>query len=124
MLSELNAHGYLPPGVHTTTLDEFQQRFGFSAGRQTLLQNLQELINIASRAGALRIFIDGSFVTDKENPGDIDAILVVSDDFDAYTQEAQILAQAKTRFNIHLFIERAQNQERIHLWLVHHGVNS
>ena len=121
MLPEFNNHGFLPEGVHSATLDEFQQRFGFNRWRQQLLQNLDELINVASRAGAVRIIIDGSFVTDKETPGDIDAVLIVSDDFDAHTQDAQMLAQAKTRFNTHLFIEREQNQERINLWLEFFG---
>ena len=121
MIPAFNDQGNLPVGIHTTTFDEFKQQFGFNVWRQTLLLNLRDLIDSASRIGGLRIVIGGSFVTNKAEPGDIDAILVVSNDFDAHTPDAHILAQAKTLFNVHLFIERERNQERINLWLKFFG---
>ncbi|MBK6510280.1 MAG: hypothetical protein IPG06_13070 [Haliea sp.] len=64
--------GYLPPGEHQATWAEVVARFGGSPKRDWLLTGLQRGITELHRAGCLSIYIDGSFVTDKPEPGDFD----------------------------------------------------
>lgn len=73
MLLEFNRDGRLPAGVHWATWQEIQSRFGFSSRRQQLLIGLRLALEALKRAGCHRVYIDGSFVTIKREPGDYDA---------------------------------------------------
>ncbi len=85
----LNEDGFLPPGVHDCTFDENRSRFGaFRATdrRPKLCAALAEFIEEVRIAAIFSaVLIDGSFVTDKPAPNDIDLLLVFSanHDFDA-----------------------------------------
>ena len=77
----LTDEGFLPEGVHGCTLAELQERFGqfqTTDARCRLFERLERFI-LEARAGGLvaAIIIDGSFVTAKDSPNDIDLILVV-----------------------------------------------
>ncbi len=63
----------LPPGVHWLDWTAFCQRFGWNAHRQRLLTGLEAALSQLNAAGCQTAFIDGSFITDKEFPGDFDA---------------------------------------------------
>jgi hypothetical protein len=65
--------GNLPPGIHEATWNDIVTRFGATAGRRELLAGLEEALGSLRNAGCRRAYIDGSFVTDKEEPGDFDA---------------------------------------------------
>lgn len=117
MFPEFNERGYLPPGFHRSDLTEVQQRFGNTDRRQELLRGLYDFVQVARRVGAKRLILDGSFVTNKENPVDIDAILVVPDNFDTTSPEAHILLESKIRFNIHLFPVREGDEEFFQQWI-------
>lgn len=72
-IPELDAlTGNLPPGVHDATWDELVDAFGFNRRRAELLQGLREALESLAQAGCKRAYIDGSFVTAKERPGDFD----------------------------------------------------
>jgi len=73
----LMSHGLLPPGVHDATLPEVGAAFGAAnARRQELFEKLGTFIETAKRFAVFKaLYVDGSFVTDKELPGDIDAVL-------------------------------------------------
>jgi hypothetical protein len=73
VIPSFDNEGNLPPGVHWTTWDEFIQQFGTTPYRQRLIQGLKSAIDVLSKAGCQIIYIDGSFVTKKEKPGDFDA---------------------------------------------------
>ena len=64
--------GFLPPGVHWTTWEEFEQHFNFSPRRQVLLVGLKAAIDNLEFAGCKAIYIDGSFVTRTKEPDDFD----------------------------------------------------
>lgn len=64
----------LPPGVHLTTWEEFKARYGINYTRNIQLDGLERAIEKFKEAGSTKIFIDGSFVTEKKNPGDYDAL--------------------------------------------------
>ena len=117
MLPEFNKKGYLPPGLHRSNFTEVRQRFGNTDKRQDLLRNLHNFVNVARKVGAIKLILDGSFVTDKKEPNDIDAILVVPDDFNTTTREAHILLESKIRFNIHLFPVRKNDNEFLQQWI-------
>jgi hypothetical protein len=78
---QLTGEGVLPPGVHDLTLDEVELLFGqfqSSDRRPSLFGKLKRLVNDAQAAGFVRsIIVDGSFVTAKPDPGDIDLIFGV-----------------------------------------------
>ncbi|MFZ1023296.1 MAG: hypothetical protein WAN87_04095 [Thermoplasmata archaeon] len=77
---ELRSDGILAPGVHAATFDEVVELFGRTARRRALALKLGRLVHVARRCGIVReIYVDGSFVTDKADPGDIDIILGIED---------------------------------------------
>jgi hypothetical protein len=63
----------LPPGIHEASWDEFVERFGYTRQRQRLLDGLRAALDALARAGCKRVWVDGSFVTAKQVPGDFDA---------------------------------------------------
>ena len=73
-----------PPGVHEATLSEVVERFGTNTPRrQVLASRLQELVSLARETRHLqRLFIWGSFVTDKLFPRDLDVFLLMQEGFD------------------------------------------
>ena len=77
----LNADGLLPSGLHDCSLDEIQARFGSFQGtdrRPRLLERLRELVEACRRSGLFEaLVVDGSFVTDKAAPNDVDLIAVL-----------------------------------------------
>lgn len=72
MIPQFTAGGLLPQGVHPATLEEVRERFGGNERRLQLLRGLNEALHLLKSAGCRRIYINGSFVTAKERPNDID----------------------------------------------------
>ncbi len=63
----------LPPGEHLASLDEIETTFGQSTHqRQKLMTGLRTAASNFEQAGVTKLWIDGSFVTRKLNPNDID----------------------------------------------------
>ena len=67
------ASGYLPPGEHLADWAAVVGRFGTTPWRRQLLDGLALALRDLRSAGCKRAYIDGSFVTTKEEPGDFDA---------------------------------------------------
>ena len=77
MLPPLNDHGNLPPGIHLASVEEVVERFGgASAEREVETRELVELIAWARQHGVRRIIINGSFVTSKRQPNDVDLVVL------------------------------------------------
>ena len=75
-LPPFNYHGYLPEGVHNTTLDQLQERLVINPQRTVLWKRLREFLRWADTTGAFsHAYIDGGFITNKSQPEDIDVIL-------------------------------------------------
>ena len=72
----LDPDGFLPVGVHDGTLDELKARFGSFQGsdrRPQLWARFVEFVNETRAVGLVRaLLVDGSFVTAKPDPNDID----------------------------------------------------
>jgi len=64
--------GVLPPGLHWASWEELCKRFGGSRRRARLLEGLLEAASNLRAAGAVNIWLDGSFVTSKPDPEDYD----------------------------------------------------
>ncbi len=53
-------------------LTEFCDRFGFNSHRQNILADLQMALQLLAQANCQRVYIGGSFVTNKEYSNDFD----------------------------------------------------
>jgi uncharacterized protein DUF6932 len=67
------ATGNLPAGIHDATWEELDAAFGSTPRREELLEGLLRALSALQRAGCRRAYVDGSFVTSKDVPGDFDA---------------------------------------------------
>jgi hypothetical protein len=94
MIPHLNEDGYLPAGIHAATLDEIGSRFGEESElRQVQMESVRWMVELARRAGVARIVINGSFVTGKLEPNDVDCVLLIEPGFPAdASAEAELLA--------------------------------
>jgi hypothetical protein len=74
--------GYLPEGVYVCSEAEVIFRFGsLSRRRRRLVLRLRRWIELGRQVGARRLLVDGSFVTAKEEPQDIDSVILLPEDF-------------------------------------------
>ncbi len=85
MIPEL-VDGVLPEGVHECTFEELSEAFGRfwrTDQRIRLTERLRDFVDAARRSGIISaVVVDGSYVTAKEVPGDIDIIVAYRPDFD------------------------------------------
>ena len=70
---KFNKDFVLPPGIHEMDWESFYDFFSFSPKRKRLLDGLKKVVDILQETGCSNIYIDGSFVTEKLEPGDWDA---------------------------------------------------
>lgn len=63
--------GRLPPGEPIASWGDAVERFGWTERR--LLDGLAEAIELLATAGCRKVWLNGSFVTAKDEPGDFDA---------------------------------------------------
>lgn len=73
MIPEFDDRGFLPPGVHKAEWQEFRQRFAITAHRRQLADRMVLLIAHLKSVSCRSLFVDGSYVTDKQRPNDYDA---------------------------------------------------
>ncbi len=104
-----SATGYLPAGEHRATWQALVDRYGYTPWRRRLLDGLLKALQLLQSAGCRRAWIDGSFVTSREVPGDFDACWdSVGVDFDSLDdrllQFGQGRAVQKAAFLGELFI--------------------
>ncbi len=75
-IPSLSQSGLLPPGDHECTLAEVEATFVYNVRRRNLWQQLLSYLNeLRSFDRITAIYLDGSFVTDKAAPGDIDIVV-------------------------------------------------
>ncbi len=80
-IPELNQDGFLPEGIHAASLEEVRERFGRfqrTDRRPALFAKLSTYMAEVRASGlVVAVIVDGSFVTAKDEPSDIDLILVL-----------------------------------------------
>jgi predicted nucleotidyltransferase len=109
-LPNFNSEGELPEGVHPAQWDEMLGRFGSgSPQREVVTACLTRIFGLVKTTGKLeRLVLFGSYVTTKRDPGDVDIILVMRDDFrlkdyDAETRRLFDHQQAAEAFGASVF---------------------
>jgi hypothetical protein len=76
------ASGLLPPGDHEATLAEIQDRFCWNYRRREFYRGLEHVAGELISHRVEKIWVDGSFVTKKERPGDVDVAYEVPEGAD------------------------------------------
>ena len=79
MVPSFTSTGNLPPGIHWVSWDELCERFGYNPHRTWLIKGLEIALRELAKAGCKTVYVDGSFVTAKEIPGDYDGCWSIVD---------------------------------------------
>jgi hypothetical protein len=77
-LPAFTREGFLPPGIHPSNWEDFTAKYSFTPRRQALLTNMETLLQELRNQGGERVYVGGSFVTTKPEPGDFDMTWRVS----------------------------------------------
>lgn len=111
-IPDLNADGLLPQGVFDCDLPEVRARFGAFQGsdqRSKLFTRLTDLASAMRQSGMFEaLLLDGSFVTAKPAPNDIDLVAVLrpGHDFERdlpmseYALVSRALLRRRTGFDV------------------------
>ena len=84
MLPEFSAQGVLPVGLHVCSETELADRFGEgSPEREVEIIELRRFIAWCRRTGVRRLLVNGSFVTIKVAPIDVDVVILPKPDVTA-----------------------------------------
>lgn len=62
----------LPPGLHEASIDEVELAFARDSRRRMLVDGIRRGCDSLQAAGCSMVYLDGSFVTAKPQPGDFD----------------------------------------------------
>ena len=105
----LQANGELPPGEYQTSLKEVESVFGSSNDRRKLLMlRLREAARNFELSGVRTIWVNGSFITDKEEPNDIDGCWEYTQSVNAETLDTVFLQRSrkamKEKYGLDFFI--------------------
>ena len=73
MIPEFNEKGQLPLGVHKASWEEFVARYATTDHRRSLISLMKKLIAHLKEVQCQNLFVNGSFVANKEKPNDYDA---------------------------------------------------
>jgi hypothetical protein len=90
MLPEFDQYGNLPVGIHRCSIEELVERFGHgSAEREVEAKELMRFIEWAKLAGVRRLLVNGSYITSKLRPNDVD-VVILSDSDEALPSDEEI----------------------------------
>lgn len=85
-IPDFETDGFLPLGIHICTAEEISDRFGrfqTTDRRPSLNAGLIRYINELKEADIGKyLIVNGSYVTQKDMPSDVDVLLVLKDDVD------------------------------------------
>jgi hypothetical protein len=115
-IPDFDSNGCLPHGIHDCVLSEIEERFGTfrtTDARRRLFDRLKSFVKELEGTGLVSfIIIDGSYVTQKHDPNDIDLILVLHSNHDFSAQlrpfEYNALSRRQVRRNYGFDILLAQ----------------
>jgi hypothetical protein len=122
MIPDFRDDGYLPEGLHVATEAEVTFRFGSSTNRRRRLAlRLRRWVELSRCVSAKRIFVDGSFVTTKPEPEDVDVVVWLPSDFANRISRGDIEAvelemMLLTRRPEELFCHLAPKRVLPHFW--------
>lgn len=120
-IPQLDDDGFLPIGVHEATIDEIREQFGSfqrTDRRQNLFRQFDEFIGEVRLSNLIdSVIVDGSFVTAKDEPSDIDLILVLKPDHDFAAElrpfEYNVISrrQVRRKHKFDVFVARYESSE-------------
>ena len=111
-LPEFDERGCLPEGIYYPSVEEFVERFvNVNERRKELFKKYQQFIKLCNNAKGIEThYLDGSYVRDKEEPGDIDLLIIFNDDVydseESYNSYFKIITQKeemKKDYEVHVF---------------------
>lgn len=127
----LNRQGVLPERIHDCTLDEIRDVFvqrGSTSQRRRLFEDLEKYIReLRSASIAETVIVNGSFVTSKRDPNDIDLIVVQPADFDLAQRlrpfEYNLIShkRVKRNYGLDILVVLADSDEYHNIVEVFHG---
>jgi hypothetical protein len=74
LISKFMTNGNLPPGIHRASMAQAKLRFARTYHRKELFRGFRNLAIHLKEANCQTLYLDGSFVTSKEQPDDYDAV--------------------------------------------------
>jgi hypothetical protein len=111
----LTKHGVLPAGIHPCTVHE-AKRFAADGRRAQIWKKFNSFIGWIKPWGVFRVYyIDGSFVTDKPDPRDIDVVLELP------APKSGVLHAFDLRLLDQAYIK---SKYMVHLWFWFHGAQN
>lgn len=122
MIPDIDENGNLPPGIHKASIDEViecfcRPRYG---KRGPLSERLKALFSFV-RSFALGIYVDGSYITSKLAPNDVDIVIIIPDDFDVksnYGWRLLSFMRQKNKNHLDIFPFKVNEQkEQLNKWL-------
>lgn len=114
-LPPFDERGCLPEGIYEPTVGEFVERFvNINDRRKELFEKYQEFTHLCNEAqGIDSHYVDGSYVRNKENPGDIDLLMTFNDDvynteetYNQYFEITQDTKKMKDDYEVHVFFAK------------------
>ena len=116
--------GVLPKGIHECTFEELERAFGQfqrSDRRINLIAKLKAYLDEARNSGlVIAAIIDGSFVTIKDEPEDIDLIVVLKPDvpWDSlrpfeYNAVSKRMIKQMYRFDAYVYVEGSELYQKM-----------
>ena len=107
-IPKIQSNDELPAGEHLASLQEIELIYGSSSGRRKeLMKGLYEATDNLEAAGVKTIWIDGSFVTSKKEPNDIDGCWEYTPSVDINMLDPIFLggrAEMKKKYGLDFFI--------------------
>lgn len=104
----LQKNGELPPGEHLASLDEIEAIYGvLNERRRSLMQGLRDAAENFEASGVKVLWINGSFVTDKKEPNDIDGCWEYKPEVDRKKLDPVFLGvrnEMKNKYGLDFFI--------------------
>lgn len=73
--------GNLPAGCYDVTLEEVRDRFAYNRRRAKIFGGLTHVLSELAQRGCSVAWIDGSYVTDRIRPGDVDIVFKPPPDY-------------------------------------------
>lgn len=112
-LPDFDERGCLPEGIYNPSLEDFIDRFvNVTPRRQELFGKYQQFTKLCNQSNGIeQHFLDGSYVRNKDEPGDIDLLITFNesdllDDNGFPNDYAQIIfnkSRMKNEYEMHVF---------------------
>ncbi len=119
-IPELDDQGFLPPAVYDCTMTEIENRFAQFQGSDRRIRLFEKLRLYAAEAKktafVIQLLVNGSFVSAKPAPSDIDLVVVLAADHDLGAElrpfEYNVVSKKRVRqaykFDILVAVEGSQ----------------